>query len=139
MTIEAKIEELTAAVNKLADTFARYAVPVFTTPALSTAALKEVGLENAVKVEEVNNLEKASLAKKAKAEPKKEKPEAVTETAPVVEYSQVRDKVLELIKADPNNRAKVLEALEPFGVDTAKALKPEQYAEALEALNGIEA
>lgn len=134
MTIEAKIEELTAAVNKLVDVFAKYAAPVFTPPPT------EYTLEQIARKLDAPKLDEPKKEKsKTKGEPKKEKPEAVTETAPVVEYAQVRDKVLELIKADPNNRAKVLEALEPFGVDTAKALKPEQYAEALEALNGIEA
>lgn len=134
MTLEAKIEELTTAVNKLADVFAKYAVPVFTPPA-TKHTLEKI----AEKLDEPKLEDTKKEKPKAKAEPKKEKPEAVTETAPVVEYNQVRDKVLELIKADPNNRAKVLSALEPFGVDTAKALRPEQYAEALEALNGIEA
>lgn len=132
MTIEAKIEELTAAVIKLSDVFAKYAVPVFT-PLPTADTLEKI----AAKLDEpklVEEPKKKKVEVKAKEKPEPENVEVETK---VIEYATVRDKVLALIKDDPNNRDKILDVLSKFGAETAKQLKPEQYKEALEKLNKI--
>jgi hypothetical protein len=133
MTIEAEIQKLTTAITEL--TAAIYGSAGVarggSTPSSTTSA--------EVASAEVASEEKPKTEKKeVKPKAEKAKPAATPVLEPeVTEYPKVRDKVLDLIKTDPNNRAKVLTALSEFGVTTAKDLKPEQYTKALEALNNI--
>jgi len=60
--------------------------------------------------------------------------EETTEAAPAIEYKEVQTAVMDLLKA--GKKTEVLAIFDQFGVATALDLKPEQYAEALEALKG---
>lgn len=114
MSIEAAILELASAIRELAAYTARPAVVV-------------TGHHESVKLPEKTAVEKPAQLKTA-AETK----QGYRELPAEVPYTDVQALV---IKHVATNRAAITQTLEAFGVTTAKALKPEQYADFMAALN----
>lgn len=72
-------------------------------------------------------------AEKPKAEPK---PEPQAEAAPALDYAKVGAAITAFAAA--NGRDATIAKLGEFGVTSGKALKPEQYADALAAFSSTE-
>lgn len=125
MTIEAKLEALTAAVLGLtaAVQYVAGTKPIIgADPAVvaSTKPAKEAAKPAA---------EKAPTAAPAAAPAA---PPAPTEAAKALTYDDVKVPFLALVK---KNRELALATLKPFGLDSLKPAKPEQFAAILAALN----
>lgn len=129
------LEEFAA---RIAHTNEQFAALASSRNALSTAA-KAPKAELPPGIAAVKeSIEKHDAARKAAvaAETPAEEPKAETpadEPAAALEYADVSKAVLDLVKAKGRDAA--VEVLTQFGVSHAKELKPEQWAEALEALN----
>lgn len=117
MTIEAKLEALTAAVLGL--------TAAIEGKQISAAADKVIGAIKPAKVS-------ASIDAAAPAEPMKAPAPAATQPAKALTYDDVKVPFLALVK---KNRDLALATLKPFGLDSLKPAKPEQFAAILAALN----
>lgn len=125
MTIEAKLEALTAAVNNL-------------TGAIMAAHATTLGTAKPVKSVSPS-IDKAAPAAPMTA-PATQAPAAGSPAAIVAEvkavksltYDDVKVPFLALVK---KNRDLALATLKPFGLDSLKPAKPEQFAAILAALN----
>lgn len=115
MTIEAKLEALTVAINKLAEAYAGSAT---TKPAKSVSP----------------SIDAAAPAAPMKAPAAEKAPTAAPAAAPAkaLTYDDVKVPFLALVK---KNRDLALATLKPFGLDSLKPAKPEQFAAILAALN----
>ena len=110
MTIEAKLEALTAAVVGL------------------TAAIQGAQATPSTKPAKVSpSIDAAAPATQAPAAPA-----AVPAAAKALTYDDVKVPFLALVK---KNRDLALATLKPFGLDSLKPAKPEQFAAILAALN----
>ena len=127
MTIEAKIDALIEALNK-------------NTAALQGAMVTAVS-KNAAKTPEAlvaasAAAKKATEAAPAPAAPAQEAPAApqtpAAEPNKALTYDDVKVPFLALVK---KNRDLALATLKPFGLDSLKPAKPEQFAAILAALN----
>lgn len=123
MTIEAKLEALTAAVNGL-------------TAAIQYAGNKGgpiIGADPAV-VASAQKAAKPAAEKAPTAAPAAAPaaPTAAQEPAKALTYDDVKVPFLALVK---KNRDLALATLKPFGLDSLKPAKPEQFAAILAALN----
>lgn len=117
MTIEAKLEALTAAVLGL--------TAAIEGKQISAAADKVIAAAKPAKVS-------ASINAAAPAEPMKAPAPAATQLAKALTYDDVKVPFLALVK---KNRDLALATLKPFGLDSLKPAKPEQFAAILAALN----
>ncbi len=140
-TIEVKIvaPELVAAINTLAAALAGKGVAVDTLPAADEG--KPEPKTRKPKADAPSADKPSSTSTPPTSEPASEQPsgEATDEQTsastdaetPAVDYSQVRDLILKI--GAKKSRDDVLELLSEFGVAGGKDLKPEQYAEFIEA------
>lgn len=118
MTIEAKLDALTAAVNGLTAALQAKQGPVLgIDPAVVASAKKGTAAQPAAPA-----AEKAATA----AAP------AAPAEAKALTYDDVKVPFLALVK---KNRDLALATLKPFGLDSLKPAKPEQFAAILAALN----
>lgn len=124
MTIEAKLEALTAAINKLSDTLAPRLVHLeaATKPAKSVSP----SIDAAAPKQPMQAPAAAPAATAPAAAP------AAQEPAKALTYDDVKVPFLALVK---KNRDLALATLKPFGLDSLKPAKPEQFAAILAALN----
>lgn len=120
MTIEAKLEALTAAINGL-------------TAAVQYAGNKGpiIGADPAV-VASTHKPAKEAAKPAAQAPAAATAPPAAKEAAKALTYDDVKVPFLALVK---KNRDLALATLKPFGLDSLKPAKPEQFAAILAALN----
>ena len=140
-TIEVKIvaPELVAALNTLAAALAGKGVAVDTLPAADEG--KPEPKPRKPKADAPSADKTSSTSTPPTSEPEAEQPsgEATDEQTsastdaetPAIDYSQVRDLILKI--GAKKSRDDVLELLSEFGVAGGKDLKPEQYAEFIEA------
>lgn len=141
-TIEVKIvaPELVAAINTLAAALAGKGVAVDTLPAADEGK-PEPKPARKPKADAPSADKPSSTSTPPTSEPASEQPsgEATDEQTsastdaetPAIDYSQVRDLILKI--GAKKSRDDVLELLSEFGVAGGKDLKPEQYAEFIEA------
>ena len=140
-TIDVKIvaPELVAAINTLAAALAGKGVAVDTLPAADEG--KPEPKTRKPKADAPSADKTSSTSTPPTSEPASEQPsgEATDEQTsasteaetPAIDYSQVRDLILKI--GAKKSRDDVLELLSEFGVAGGKDLKPEQYAEFIEA------
>lgn len=140
-TIEVKIvaPELVAAINTLAAALAGKGVAVDSLPAAEEG--KPEPKTRKPKADAPSADKTSSTSTPPTSEPASEQPsgEATDEQTsasteaetPAIDYSQVRDLILKI--GAKKSRDDVLELLSEFGVAGGKDLKPEQYAEFIEA------
>lgn len=140
-TIEVKIvaPELVAAINTLAAALAGKGVAVDTLPAADEG--KPEPKTRKPKADAPSADKTSSTSTPPTSEPASEQPsgEATDEQTsastdaetPAIDYGQVRDLILKI--GAKKSRDDVLELLSEFGVAGGKDLKPEQYAEFIEA------
>lgn len=115
MTIEAKLDALTAAVIGLTAAI-QGSAKIGVSPSIDAAAPKEPM--------------KAPKAAAAKT------PEPAKDAAKALTYDDVKTPFLDLVR---KNRDLALATLKPFGLDSLKPAKPEQFAAILAALNAAAA
>ena len=115
MTIEAKLEALTAAVVGL-------------TAALTAQSGAQAPITKPVKVSPSIDAAKPAEPMKAPATP----PAAAAPAGKALTYDDVKVPFLALVK---KNRDLALATLKPFGLDSLKPAKSEQFAAILAALN----
>lgn len=126
MTIEAKLDALTAAINGL-------------TAAVQYAGNKGpiIGADPAVVASTKTAKEAAKAAAKAAETPAAATPSAAaSEPAKALTYDDVKTPFLDLVR---KNRDLALATLKTFGLDSLKPAKPEQFAAILAALNAAAA
>ena len=122
MTIEAKLEALTAAVNNLTGAIMAAHTTTLGTPATKPARSVSPSIDKAAPAAPMT-----APATQAPATP----PAAAT-PAKALTYDDVKVPFLALVK---KNRDLALATLKPFGLDSLKPAKPEQFAAILAALN----
>jgi len=126
MTIEAKLDALTAAINGLtaAVQYAAGTKPIIGADPAVVASTQKQAKEAAKPAAQAPKGEPAATAPAA--------PPAAPEAAKVLTYDDVKVPFLALVK---KNRDLALATLKPFGLDSLKPAKPEQFAAILAALN----
>lgn len=140
-TVEVKIvaPELVAAINTLATALAGKGVAVDTLPAADEGKPEPKTRKpkaDAPSADKTSSTSTPPTSEPASEQPSGEATDAQTSASteaetPAIDYSQVRDLILKI--GAKKSRDDVLELLSEFGVAGGKDLKPEQYAEFIEA------
>lgn len=140
-TIEVKIvaPELVAALNTLAAALAGKGVAVDTLPAADEGKPEPKTRKpkaDAPSADKPSSTSTPPTSEQASEQPSGEATDEQTSAStdaetPAIDYSQVRDLILKI--GAKKSRDDVLELLSTFGVAGGKDLKPEQYAEFIEA------
>lgn len=118
MTIEAKLEALTVAINKLAEAYAGM-------PA-------RIGKSVSPSIDKAAPAAPMTAPAAANKAPTAATTAAATQPTKALTYDDVKVPFLALVK---KNRDLALATLKPFGLDSLKPAKPEQFAAILAALN----
>ncbi len=138
MSIEQALAENTAAIKELVAVWGKLTAQAASVKAKVDAGETGVIAAAGTPVAEVKPAAaEKPKAEKPKAEPKPEpKAEPKAEAAPALDYAKVGAAITAFAAA--NGRDATLAKLGEFGVTSGKALKPEQYADALAAFTATE-